>query len=47
MLSQKARYALRAMVELARAVVDLEPGDLVARGQLARAGATPPVGSRA
>jgi len=31
---------------LARAVVDLEPIDLDAREQLARAGATPPRGSR-
>jgi hypothetical protein len=31
---------------LARAVVDLEPTDLVAREQLARAGATPPRSSR-
>ena len=31
---------------LARAVVDLEPTDVDARGQLARAGATPPRSSR-
>lgn len=47
----EARTVLASVLDdqflLARAVVDLEPGDLVARGQLARAGATPPVGSRA
>ena len=47
----EARTVLAAILDdqflLARAVVDLEPSDLDARGQLARAGATPPPGSRA
>jgi len=45
-----ARRVLASILDdqflLARAVVDLEPGDLKARGQLARAGATPPRSSR-
>jgi hypothetical protein len=45
-----ARRVLASILDdqflLARAVVDLEPGDLEARSQLARAGATPPRSSR-
>jgi hypothetical protein len=47
----QARTVLASILDdqflLARAVVDLEPSDLAARQQLARAGATPPRGSRA
>jgi hypothetical protein len=47
----EARRVLASILDdqflLARAVVDLEPSDLAARRQLARAGATPPRGSRA
>jgi hypothetical protein len=47
----QARTVLASILDdqflLARAVVDLEPSDLAARRQLARAGATPPRGSRA
>jgi hypothetical protein len=46
----EARTVLAAILDdqflLARAVVDLEPSDLEARRQLARAGATPPLSSR-
>lgn len=46
----EARSVLAAILDdqflLARAVVDLEPTDLDSRTQLARAGATPPRGSR-
>jgi hypothetical protein len=46
----EARRVLAAVLDdqflLARAVVDLEPPDLEARGHLARAGAAPPRGSR-
>jgi hypothetical protein len=46
----EARTVLASILDdqflLARAVVDLEPIDLDAREQLARAGATPPRGSR-
>ena len=45
-----ARTTLASILDdqflLARAVVDLEPTDLDARGRLARAGATPPRSSR-
>jgi hypothetical protein len=45
-----ARRVLASILDdqflLARAVVDLEPGDLEARSQLARAGAKPPRSSR-
>jgi len=47
----EARTVLASILDdqflLARAVVDLEPTDVDARGQLARAGATPPRSSRA
>ncbi len=47
----EARTAVASILDdqflLARAVVDLEDSDLDAREQLARAGATPPRGSRA
>jgi hypothetical protein len=47
----EARAVLASILDdqflLARAVFDLEPTDVVARGQLARAGATPPLSSRA
>ncbi|HEX4473282.1 MAG TPA: hypothetical protein VH085_15035 [Nocardioides sp.] len=47
---KQARTVLASILDdqflLARAVVDLEPSDLAARRQLARAGATPPRGSR-
>ena len=46
----EARTVLASILDdqflLARAVVDLEPTDLDARGRLARAGATPPRSSR-
>jgi hypothetical protein len=46
----QARIVLASILDdqflLARAVVDLEASDLAARQQLARAGATPPIGSR-
>lgn len=46
----EARTTLASILDdqflLARAVVDLEPTDLDARGRLARAGATPPRSSR-
>jgi hypothetical protein len=47
----EARASLASILDdqflLARAVVDLDDGDLDARRQLARAGATPPASSRA
>ena len=46
----EARTTLASILDdqflLARAVIDLEPTDLDARGRLARAGATPPRSSR-
>ena len=46
----EARTVLASILDdqflLARAVVDLDPTDLDARGRLARAGATPPRSSR-